>query len=140
MMLIMIPFADIVLIFIGSMIGGDTHWLYVSLGEDISHTFCITCSKGSMGDDVVTTIKHFLLYEVGHRIDWIPYGDDFLSVTYGIIWAILIHSVGEEIFGDLVFILPLEGNFFTTQDQHIIYTYHKWGGRQCGVGYLVYHV
>ena len=51
MILIMIPYVSIVLIFIGIMIRGETHWLDVSFGEEDSHTFCSTCSKGSMGGD-----------------------------------------------------------------------------------------
>ena len=78
---------------------------------------------------MATTAKHLLPFEVGHVIDGMPYSDDFLSITYGMIWASLIHSVGEEIFGDLVFISPLEGNIIPAQDQHILYTYHKWRGR-----------
>ena len=70
MILIMVPYVAIVLIFIGSMIGGETHWLDVSFGEEDSHTFCITCSNGSMGGDMPTTAKHLFLYEVVHEIDW----------------------------------------------------------------------
>ena len=61
-------------------------------------------------------------------IDGMPYGDDFLSITYGMVWASMIHNVGEVIFGGLVFIFPLEGNIIAAQDQHILYTYHKWRG------------
>lgn len=70
MVLIMVPYVVVILIFIGSMIGRETHWLDVSFGEEDSHIFCITCSKGSMGDDMAITTKHFYLYEVGHDIDW----------------------------------------------------------------------
>ena len=56
------------------------------------------------------------------------------------VWASLICSIGGEIFGDLVPILPLEGNLIATQDQPTLYTYHKWRGGQLGVGYIVYHV
>ena len=69
-----------------------------------------------MGGDMATTTKHLFLFEVGHVIDGMPYGDDFLSITYGMIWASLIHNVGEEIFGGLVTLLPLEGNFIASQD------------------------
>ena len=128
MMLIMIPFVDVVIIFSGSMIGGETHWLDVSLGEEISHTFCITCSKGSMGDDMATIVKHLLIYEVVYGIDLIPYGDDFLFIIYGMVWASMIHNVGGKLFGDLVLFLPLEGNFIAAQDQQTLYTYHNWRG------------
>ena len=103
------------------MIGREIHELGVSFGGEDSHTFCIACSNGSMrGDMATTTKKLFPFFEVGHAIYRISYGDNFLSITYGMIWASLIHSVGEEIFGDLVFILPLEGNYFATQDQHLL--------------------
>ena len=69
-----------------------------------------------------------------------PYGDHVLFIIYGIVWAIMIHNVGEEIFGGIVFFLPLEGNIIVSQYQQILYTYHKWRGRQHGVGYFVYHV
>ena len=112
----------------------------VSLGEEDSHTFCITCSNGSMGYDMDSIVKKNFLDEVGHRIDWIPYDDQVLFIIYGMVWASLIHNVGGQIFGGLVFILPLEGNIIAAQDQQIIYTCHKWRGGQRGVGYLVYHV
>ena len=96
--------------------------------EEDSHTFCITCSNGSMGGDMATIEKHLPFHEVGHGIDLMTYGDDFLAITYGMGWASLIHNVGEEIFGGLVFILPLEGNIISAQDQQILYTYHKWRG------------
>ena len=79
-------------------------------GEEDSHIFCIACSNGNMRGDMATTSKHMFLYEVGHDFDEMPYGDDFPSITYGMVWANLIHNVGEETFRDLVFILPLEGN------------------------------
>ena len=70
MILIMIPYVDVVLIFVGNMFGGETHWLDVSMGNEISHTFYASCFKGSMGDDMATTVDHLLLYEVGHVIFW----------------------------------------------------------------------
>ena len=122
----MISFADMDLIFTRSMIGRQTEELDVSFGGEASHTFCIACSDGSMRGDMATIAKYlFPFVEVGHVIDGIPYGDDFISITYGMIWAILIHSVGEEIFGDLVFILPLKGNSIAAKDKHILCTYHK---------------
>ena len=107
---------DVVLAFLGSMIGGETHWVDVFFGKEDPHTFYITCSKGSMGGDMATTKKYLFLYEEGHEMDGIPYGDDFLPITYGMVWASMIHNVGEEILGDLVFNLPLEGNIIATQD------------------------
>ena len=70
MIIIVVPYVGVVLIFIGSMIGRETHWLDLSLGKEIHHTFCTTSSKGSMGGDMATTKKHLFLYEVGHEIDW----------------------------------------------------------------------
>ena len=52
------------------MVGGETHWLDVSLGKEISHNFCTTCFKGSMGEDMATIVDHLFLYEVGHMIVW----------------------------------------------------------------------
>ena len=94
-MLIMISFVDIVLIFMGSMIRRETHGVDVSFWEEDSHTLYISCSNGSMRGDMATTAKHFFLYEVGHEFDEIPYGDDFLSITYGLVWASLIHWRGD---------------------------------------------
>ena len=110
MILIVVPYVFVVLTFIGSMIGGETHWLDVSFGEEDPHNFYITCSNGSMGGDMATTTKQLFLYEVGHEIYWIPHDAQYLFIIYDMVWANLIHNVGEEIFGDLVFILPLEGN------------------------------
>ena len=116
-MLIMISFY-IDLICIGSMIGREIHELVMSFGGEDSHTFCITCSNRSMRGNMATTAKQFFAFiELGHVIEGMPYGDDFISITYGMICAIFIYSIGEEIFGDLFFILPLEGNYFVAQDQ-----------------------
>ena len=68
MTLIMIPYAEDVLIFVGSMVVGETHLLDVSLGKEISYTFCTTCSKGSMGDHMATIAHHLSLYDVDHMI------------------------------------------------------------------------
>ena len=97
------------------MIGGETHWLDVSLGEEDSHAFCSTCSKGRMGDEMATTVKHLSLYEVGHEIN-------------GMIWVNMIHNVGGKIFGGIRSFLPLEGNTIAAQNKKTLYTYHKWRG------------
>ena len=55
-----------------------------------------------------------------------PYDDDFQLITYEENWASLICSIGGEIFGDLDFILPLEGKIIAAQDQKTLYTYPKW--------------
>ena len=73
-------------------------------------------------------------------IGWIPYDDEFQLITYEMIWTSMIHSVGGEIFGGLIFILPLEGNYFAAQDQHTLFTYPKWRRGHRGVGYAAYHV
>ena len=52
----------------------------------------------------------------------------------------MFHNVGEEILEDLVFFLPLEGNFITAQDHPTLYTYLKWREGQRGVDSYVYHV
>ena len=36
--------------------------------------------------------------------------------------------------------MPFEGNTFAAQDQHTLYTHHKWREGQLGVGYDAYHV
>ena len=69
MILIVVPYVAVVLIFIGSMIGGVAHWLDVSLGGEISHIVCIACSNGSMREYVATTKKHLFPFEVSHMID-----------------------------------------------------------------------
>ena len=66
LMLIIIPFVYVVISFMGNMIGGETHWVDVFFGEEDPHTFCITCSKGSMGGDMATTSKYLFLYKEGH--------------------------------------------------------------------------
>ena len=71
-------------------------------------------------------------------IDWMPYDGEFQLITYEMIWANMFHNVGGEILGGLTFILSLEGNIITAQYQHILYTYPKWRGGQCGVGYFFY--
>ena len=79
MTLIMIPYAENVLIFVEDMVGGETHWLDVSLGEEISHTFCTTCFKGSMGNYMATILYHLFLYEVYHIIYWSTWGMPLMS-------------------------------------------------------------
>ena len=50
MILNMVPYVDVVLIFVGRMLGGETHWLDVSLGNENSHTFYAPHFNRSMGD------------------------------------------------------------------------------------------
>ena len=88
MTLFMIPYAEDVLIFVGNMIGGETHWLDVSFGEENPHTFCTTSFKGSMGKDMATIVDHLFLYEVGHMIVWST-------------WDIPLMSIWEEILYEL---------------------------------------
>ena len=68
---------------------------------------CITCRKlliGTLYDDLV------------------------LFIMNGLFWASTFSTVGGEFFGGFLFTLPFEGNTFAAQDQHILYTYHKWRG------------
>ena len=71
-------------------------------------------------------------------MDVMPYDDDLQLTIYGDIWAGMIHNVGEEIFEDPNFFLPLEGNIIATQDQQKLYIYLKWRGGQRGVDYFFY--
>ena len=91
------------------MLGGETYGVVVSFEEGIPHTFCTTCSKGNMRYDMVTLTTQLSFYEVSHMMDEMPYVDDFQLIIYGDMWANMICSVGGEIFGGLVLILPLEG-------------------------------
>ena len=88
MISIMIPYAEYVLIFIGDMIGGEAHRLNVSFGKEISHTFCTTCFKGSMGKDMATILDLLFLYEVGHM--------DFWST-----WDMPLMRIWEDLFYEL---------------------------------------
>ena len=74
---------------------------------------------------MVTLTTNLSLYEVSHIMNVMPYDDDFQLIIYGETWASLIYSVGEEIFGGLVLILPLEGKLIAAHYQLTIYTYHK---------------
>ena len=75
---------------------------------------------------MATVAAHFSLYEEGHRIGWTSYDGDFQLIIYGMVWATLICSIGGEIFGDLILILPFEGKLIAAQDQPTLYTCHKW--------------
>ena len=66
MILLMVPLVDIAIDFLGSMIGGETHWVNVSLEGENSHTLCTTCYKGSMGDGMATTATPLFPYKVSH--------------------------------------------------------------------------
>jgi len=67
MTLIVIPYVDDVLIIVGNLIGGLTHWLYVSIGNETSHTS--SCFKGSIGNYMAATLYHLFPYEGSHMID-----------------------------------------------------------------------
>ena len=95
MVLIMVPYVSFVLISIRSMIGGETHWVDVSFGEEDSHIFCITCSKGSMGDDMATATKHLSLYEVGHEIDWSTWAMTLINHWEKIFYELSCHVVQQ---------------------------------------------
>ena len=59
--LVFIPHDDDVLIFVGNMMGGMTHWLDVSIGNENSHIS--SCFKGSMGHYMVAELYHLFTYE-----------------------------------------------------------------------------
>ena len=101
----------------------------VFLGEVHPYTFYITCSKGSMGRDMASTAKSLLLNEEDHEMEGMPYGSDFLSIIYEMVWASLIHSAWRGTFGGLASFLPFEGNSIATKDHKILYTHLKWRGR-----------
>ena len=65
--LVLIPYVDGVLIIAGDMIGGVTHWLDVSIGDETSHIS--SCFKGIMGNYMATTIHHLFPYEGSHMIE-----------------------------------------------------------------------
>ena len=84
------PFADIVHIIVGSMMGELTHELNVSLRGDDPHSLCIACSSGNMRGDMATTTTYFPYFEVGHEFD-----DDIDPLyVYGHVFdfVFLIHS------------------------------------------------
>ena len=123
-----------------SMIEKETHEMSVSFWEGDSHIFYSTCSNGNMGKIVATIAKHLFLLEVSHVCDGVPHGDTLLSITFEAFWDDWVYSVGGRNFTGLILMMPLEGNVLAAQDQFALYTYLKWRGEQCGVGYLVYHV
>ena len=74
MVLLMIPHAEDVLIFVGGMVRGETHLLGVSLGEGSPHFFYTTCSKGSMRNYMATIAYYLFLYDVDHMFCWSTWG------------------------------------------------------------------
>ena len=67
MTLIVIPYVDDVLIVVGDMIGGMTHWLDVCIGNETFHTS--SCFKGSMVHYMTATLHHLFLHGEIHMID-----------------------------------------------------------------------
>ena len=65
--LVLIPYVDDVIIIVGDMIGGMTHWLDVSIGNEISHTS--SCFKKRMGHYMDVALYHLFPYEVSHMVD-----------------------------------------------------------------------
>ena len=57
MIFIIAPYVADFPTYVGSMVGGETHCMSVSYGEEDSLTFYSTCSDGSMGDVVATIIQ-----------------------------------------------------------------------------------
>ena len=78
MTLIVIPYVDDVLIIVGDMIGGMTHWLDVSIGNETSHTS--SCFKGSMGHYMAAIVYHLFPYGVSHTIDLSLWGEPLMSM------------------------------------------------------------
>ena len=78
MTLIVIPYVDDVLIIVGDMIGGMTHWLDVSIGNETSHTY--SCFRRIMGHYMAATIYHLFPYEVSHKIDLSLWEKPFMSM------------------------------------------------------------
>ena len=88
MILIMVPYVDDVLIIVGHMIGGKTHGLDVSIGNETSHTS--SCFRKSMGHYMAATLSHLFPYEVIHMVD--------LSL-----WEEPLMSMWEDFFYELPF-------------------------------------
>ena len=74
------------------------------------------------------------------RLLGILYDDLVLFIMDGLFWANLFFIVGGELFGGLFFTLPFEGITFVAQDQHTLYTDHKWREGHHGVSYDAYQV
>ena len=64
--------------FVGNIMGGMTHWLDVSIGNETSHTS--SCFKGGMGHYMAATIYHLYPYEVIHMIDLILLEEPLMSM------------------------------------------------------------
>ena len=79
MILLMIPHAEDVLIFLGGMVGGEAHLLDMSLGEESPYFFCTTCPKGSMRNYMATIAYHLFLYDVDYRFGWSTWGMPLMS-------------------------------------------------------------
>ena len=109
------------------------------LGEKTSILFAAHAQKGVWEGDMVTMFSHVFFHEVNHMIVWIPYDDEFQLITYEMIWASLICSVGGEVLGDLDFIFPLEGNIIATRVQLALHIYHEWRRGQRRVCHEAYH-
>ena len=88
MTLIMIPYAEDVLTFVRNVVGGETHFLDVFLGEESPYFFCTTCSKGSMRNYMATITYHLFLYNMDHMFGWST-------------WSMLLMSHWEEPFYEL---------------------------------------
>ena len=65
--LVLITHDDVDLNFVGDMIGGMTHWLDVSIGNETSHIY--SCFKGRMGHYMATALYHLFPYAKGHMFD-----------------------------------------------------------------------
>ena len=86
---VLIPHDDDALIFVRNMIGGMTHWLDVSIGNENSHIY--SCFKKRMGHYMATTLHHFFPYEKSHMFDlclwekpltWENFWQDMFDLDY----------------------------------------------------------
>ena len=87
MTLIVVPYIDDVII-AGDMIGGKTHRLDVSIGNETSHIS--SCFRRSMGNYMDATLYHLFPYEVSHMVE--------LSL-----WEEPLMSMWEDFFYELPF-------------------------------------
>ena len=73
-----------------------------------------------MGRGMASTATSLFLNEEGHEMDGMPYGGNFLSIMYEMVWASLMHNAGRGTFRGLASFFPFEGNIMVTQDQKIL--------------------
>lgn len=67
-------------------------------------------------------INHWYHVTFSTFLSCMPNDDDVPFLLDGMIWASLIHDIGERVFGDLFPSFPLEGNLIVATNQHVLYT------------------